>query len=261
MFELLKPTGGVLCDRISRRRLLEVGGLSAVGLSLPTLLRAEAAAVTAGPAAAVQPARAKSCIIVFLNGGPSHLDMWDMKPDAPAEVRGEFKPISTRVDGIQMSEHLPRLAKLAPHYSLLRSVSHRVSNAHALAVYLALTGDDRGDGNVAVGASQSDFPAVGSVIGRMFPARQAMVPYVSLPYRTKEGAGGPPQPGFHAGWMGQEYDPLFVLKDPNAPDFSIPELTLPSGFDHRRVEMRRGLLRAVNHQIDALARGGEHAAL
>jgi hypothetical protein len=136
-----------------------------------------------------------------------------------------------------------------------------VSNAHALAVYLALTGDDRGDGNVAVGASQSDFPAVGSVIGRLFPARQAMVPYVSLPYRTKEGAGGPPQPGFHAGWMGQEYDPLFVLKDPNAPDFSIPELTLPSGFDHRRVEMRRGLLRAVNHQIDALARGGEHAAL
>jgi hypothetical protein len=107
MLELLSPTGGVLCDRISRRRLLEVGGLSVAGLTLPGLLKAEAGKAST--------ARAKQCIILFLNGGPSHLDMWDMKPDAPAEIRGEFKPISTPVPGIQMSEMLPRVAKLSPH--------------------------------------------------------------------------------------------------------------------------------------------------
>jgi hypothetical protein len=265
MLELLKPGAGTLCDRISRRRILEVGGLSAVGLSLAGLLRAEAAPASAHPSlvgtAGARPGTAKSCIIVFLNGGPSHLDMWDMKPDAPAEVRGEFKPISTPVAGIQMSEHLPRLAKLSSDYSLLRSVSHRVSNAHAAAVYLALTGDDRGDTTVAIGFNQKDFPAIGSVVGRVYPARQAMVPYVSLPYRTKEGAGGPPQPGFYGGWMGQQYDPLFIEKDPNAPNFGIPELTLPAGFAPARVEARRGLLHAVNGKLDRLHRDGNFTAL
>jgi hypothetical protein len=260
MLELLKPTAGTLCDRISRRKLLEVGGLSVAGLSLSGLLRAEASAPDPEGMTPKAP-RAKSCIIVFLNGGPSHLDMWDMKPNAPAEVRGEFKALSTPVDGIQMSEHLPRLAKLAPDYALLRSLSHRVSNAHALAVYLALTGDDRGDGNVAVGSGQKDFPAIGSVTSRVYPSRQAMVPYVALPYRTKEGAGGPPQPGFYGGWMGQQYDPLFIEKDPNALDFSIPELTLPTGFSSARVEMRRNLLHAVNGGLDRLHRDGNFTAL
>jgi hypothetical protein len=256
MLRLLKPNAGALCDRISRRTLLEVGGLSVAGLSLSSLLRAEAAGPAGGGTA-----RAKSCIIVFLNGGPSHLDMWDMKPEGPAEVRGEFKPIPTPVAGVQLSEHLPRLAKLAPEFALLRSVHHAVSNAHALAVYLALTGDDRGDGNVAVGFSQGDFPAIGSVVSRVYSPRRAMVPYVSLPYRTKEGAGGPPQPGFYGGWMGQQYDPLFILKDPNAPDFSIPEVTLPGDFTPRRVELRQNLLRAVNQELDAAHRENSFAAL
>jgi hypothetical protein len=256
MLRLLNATAGTHCDRISRRTLLEVGALSTAGLSLSSLLRAEAQ-----PVAARGRATAKSCIIVFLNGGPSHLDMWDMKPEGPAEIRGEFKPINTPVPGIQVSEHLPRLATLAPHYALIRSAYHGVSNAHALAVYLALTGDDRGDGNVAVGFSQSDFPAIGSVAGRVLPSRRAMVPYVSLPYRTKEGAGGPPQPGFYGGWMGQQYDPLFVLKDPNSPEFSIPELTLPGGFTTRRVELRQNLLKAVNHELDTAYRDGSLTAL
>lgn len=258
MLRLLKPNAGMLCDRMSRRTLLEVGGLSVAGLSLSSLLRAEAGTA---PASAGKAAKAKSCIIVFLNGGPSHLDMWDMKPDGPAEIRGEFKPIPTPIAGVQLSEHLPRLAKLAPDFALIRSVHHAVSNAHALAVYLALTGDDRGDGNVAVGFSQSDFPAIGSVVSRVYPPRRAMVPYVSLPYRTKEGAGGPPQPGFYGGWMGQQFDPLFILKDPNAPDFAIPEVTLPGEFTARRVEMRQNLLRSVNQELDAAHRENSFTAL
>jgi hypothetical protein len=252
MLRLLSPSSATLCDRISRRQLLEVGTLSAAGLSLSGLLRAEAAGAGGG--------KAKSCIIVFLNGGPSHLDMWDMKPDGPSEVRGEFKPIPTPVSGIQVSEHLPRLAKLAPDYALLRSMYHRVNNAHAMAVYLALTGDDRGDATIAVGNNQRDFPAIGSVAARVFGSRGAMVPYASLPYQTKEGAGGPPQPGFYGGWLGQQYDPFFILKDPNAADFSIPEVTLPGGIA-RRMEMRRGLLKAVNRSIDTMQRQGGLQAL
>src|SRR5438552_17154104 len=163
--------------------MLQAGAISYLGLSLPQLLRADDRHSTR-----TEKRTADACILVFLNGGPSHLDMWDMKPNAPAEVRGEFKPIATPVAGLQLCEHLPRLARLAPRFSLLRSVHHRVSNAHALAVYLALTGDDRGDGNVAVGSGQGDFPAIGSVVARVYPPRRAMVPYVSLPYRTKEGA-------------------------------------------------------------------------
>src|SRR5437870_12001323 len=127
----MKPTRCPGPPRLSRREVLQVGAAGLLGLSLPGLLRAEQHRRAA--------ASARSCIILFLNGGPSHLDMWDMKPNAPAEVRGEFKALSTPVAGIQMSEHLPRLAKLAPDYALLRSLHHRVSNAHALAVYLALT--------------------------------------------------------------------------------------------------------------------------
>lgn len=261
MLELHLPVGGKLCDRITRRKLLEVGAFSAIGLTLPGLLRAEAAAASPERERRPGPAgTARSCIILFLNGGPSHLDTWDMKPDAPAEVRGEFRPIPTTADGIQICEHLPRLARHGREFALLRSVHHRVSNAHAMAVYLALTGDDRGDATVAVGAGPSDFPAIGSVASRVYPPRRSMVPYVCLPYRTREGAGGPPQPGFYGGWLGRQFDPLFIEKDPNAPDFAIPELTL-SEDAARRIELRRRLLRTVNARLDALLRDGGFAAL
>lgn len=272
MLHLLKPGAGQLCDRVSRRRVLEVGGLSLLGLSLPALLKAEAARAAARrpvpqagqpaplptptaelPRGHPTPPKADHCILIFLNGGPSHLDMWDMKPGAPAEVRGEFKAIPTPVDGIQVSEHLPKLATLARDFSLIRSAHHRVSNAHAAAVYLALTGDDRGDTTVAIGAGQSDFPAIGSVLARVRPGPLEMPSYAALPYQTKEGAGGPPQPGFYGGWLGRAWDPLYILKDPNRPDFAIPELSLPAGFTPRRIEVRRDLLRSVNRELDALA--------
>src|SRR5436305_11671581 len=108
--------------RLNRRQLLQVGGIGLWGLSLPGLLRARTR-----PAEEATAARADSCILVFLNGGPSHLDMWDMKPDAPAEIRGEFKPIATSVPGVQFSEHLPRLARLVHRCTVVRSVYHSVN--------------------------------------------------------------------------------------------------------------------------------------
>jgi hypothetical protein len=187
--------------------------------------------------------RADHCIVVFLNGGPSHLDMWDMKPDAPAEIRGEFRPTATTVPGVQLCEHLPRLARQIHRCSLVRSVHHRVNNSHAAAVYCALTGHDRGE--QGGGAKPTDHPAVGSVLGVRRPPRTPMVPYVLLPFITKEGAGGPPQPGFFGGWLGRRHDPLAVLRDPNAPDFGVPELAPALDVPSARLADRHGLLDAL----------------
>src|SRR2546423_9313388 len=124
----------MLCPgpRVSRRRMIQAGGASVLGLSLPQLLRADDSRKAA--------AHADHCILVFLNGGPSHLDMWDPKPDAPAEIRGEFGTIPTTVPGVRFGEHLPRTAKLLHHCALIRSAHHGVNNAHAARVYTALTG-------------------------------------------------------------------------------------------------------------------------
>jgi hypothetical protein len=124
--------------------------------------------------------------------------------------------------------------------TLVRSMHHSVNNSHAAAVYAALTGHDRGE--LGGGARPTDNPAVGSVVGLHRPPRTAVVPYVMLPYITKEGAGGPPQPGFYGGWLGRSHDPLIVLRDPNAADFAIPELTLPDDVPTGRLAGRQQLL-------------------
>ena len=216
---------------LSRREMVQVGFSGALGLSLPGVLRASPSRV------------ADSCIVIFLNGGPSHLDMWDMKPGAPAEVRGEFKPKPSSVPGVQISEHLPLLAKQMHRCTLVRSVHHSVNNAHAAAVYCALTGHDRGE--KGGGAAPTDHPSIGSVFGMRRPPASAMVPYAVLPYITKEGAGGPPQPGFTGGWLGRQQDPLFVLRDPNAADFKVPELALSDEMLSGRMQARQDLLRSL----------------
>jgi hypothetical protein len=210
-----------------------VGGAGLFGLSLPRLLRAD-------ETRAGRPVSADSCVLIFLNGGPSHLDMWDLKPAAPAEVRGEFRPIRSTVPGVPLCEHLPRLARRLHHCTLVRSVHHSVNNAHAAAVYAGLTGHDRGE--VGGGARPTDHPAIGSVVGLCRPPRAPVVPYVSMPYVTQEGAGGPPQPGFFGGLLGRTRDPLFVLRDPNRADFALPELGPGPEVTGGRLVQRRRLL-------------------
>jgi hypothetical protein len=226
--------------RISRRRMLQVGGAGLLGLGLPQLLHA-AARAPAAPAA-------DACILLFLNGGPSHLDMWDMKPNAPAEIRGEFKPVATSLTGVQLSEHLPKLAKLMHHCALVRSAHHSVNNAHAAAVYCGLTGHDRGE--IGGGTRPTDHPAIGSVVGLMRPPKAPVVPYVSMPYVTAEGAGGPPQPGFFGGLLGRPRDPLFMLRDPNAPNFAMPELSVGPEVSPDRLDARRRLLAHIAERAD-----------
>jgi hypothetical protein len=231
------PASSCLGPRLSRRRILQVGGASLLGLGLPRLLRAD----KERPAGAAT--KADACILIFLNGGPSHLDMWDMKPDAPKEVRGEFQPIATSVPGVQFSEHLPKLARHMHRCTLVRSVHHSVNNSHAAAVYVGLTGHDRGE--LGGGAKPTDHPAIGSVMGLCRPPKRPVVPYVSMPYITQEGRGGPPQPGFFGGLLGRTRDPLFVLRDPNTPDFAMPELGLGPDLDRARLDARRQLLQRI----------------
>jgi hypothetical protein len=220
--------------RLSRRQMLQIGGASLLGLSLPGLLRARYQPGEVGPHAT-----ADHLIVIFLNGGPSHLDMWDMKPSAPVEIRGEFQPIATSMPGVQFSEHLPRLARHMHQCAVVRSVHHSVNNAHAAAVYAGMTGHDRGE--IGGGARPTDHPALGSVAGLVRPVPSGVLPYVSLPFITKEGAGGPPQPGFTGGWLGRTHDPLFVLRDPNSPGFDMPELGLGADMNQSRIRHRQTL--------------------
>ncbi len=226
--------------RISRRQIRQAGAIGLWGLTLPRLLRADGQRSPTGLAA-----KADACILVFLNGGPSHLDMWDMKPEAPAEIRGQFKPIATSVPGVQFSEHLPRLAKHMHRSSLVRSVHHSVNNSHAAAVYAGLTGHDRGE--QGGGANPTDYPAIGSVLGLCRPPQRPVVPFVSMPYITAEGRGGPPQPGFFGGWLGRGVDPLFVLRDPNAANFGMPELLPPAGMTPDYLKTRRRLIGSLEN--------------
>jgi hypothetical protein len=212
--------------------MIQAGAASYLGLNLPLLLRAEESRKATS-------ATADACIVIFLNGGPSHLDMWDPKPDAVPEIRGEFSPIKTSVPGVLFGEHIPKFARQMHRCTVIRSAHHSVNNAHAAAVYCALTGHDRGE--IGGGARPDDYPAIGAVTGMYRPPEGAVVPHVMLPYITKEGAGGPPQPGFYGGWLGKPRDPLIILRDPNAADFALPELTLGPDIDPTRFDARKHL--------------------
>ena len=257
--EIVAPFSG---NPFSRRELLRIGGAGIMGVSLAKLLAAADSA--ANPAALNGPAiapKADACIVLMLNGGPSHLDMWDMKPDAPDNTRGEFKPISSSLTGVPVCEHMPKLSQQMHRCTLIRSMHHSVNNAHAMAVYTAMTGHDKGDANVAIGNSSGDYPSPGAVMARLRPAPSDAVPHVALPYMTKEGAGGPPQPGFFGGLLGRAYDPLWVLKDPNAADFSVPEFVLPGDITIDRITRRGELLHQLKGAIDSAAAQGALAPM
>lgn len=224
---------------LTRRHALQLGALGLSGLGMPAL--------TASAADSSIVARADNCIVLFLNGGPSHLDMWDLKPDAPREIRGEFQPINSSLSGVSLSEHLPGLARHMHRTTLIRSMNHSVNNSHAAAVYAALTGHDRGE--LGGGARPTDRPSPGSVLAWLRPPKNRTLPYVALPYKTKEGASGPLQPGFLAGLMGQTYDPFWVLNDPNNRNFHVDNLQLPSTVTLDRMKDRTDLLTGLGRGV------------
>ena len=226
---------------VSRRDLLQVGGLGLTGATLPGLLSARETTRARGG----QPT-ADACILIHLNGGPPHLDMWDPKPDAPAAIRGEFGTISSSIPGYRVGSLMPKLARHMHRATIVRSMHHSVNNAHAAAVYCSLTGHDRGE--QGGGTKQTDHPSPGSILTLLRPPQRVVVPHVTLPYMTQEGRGGPPQPGFFGGFLGRAHDPLFVLRDPNSKDFGVPELTLRTGVSAQRLSVRRRLFDDLNRR-------------
>jgi hypothetical protein len=241
-----------LCDGVTRREALRVGGLGIGGLLWSDLLRAQAA--TSRRTAASHFGQARACILIFNYGGPSHLDVWDLKPSAPSEIRGEFQPAATCVPGIAITEHLPRLARLADRYAIVRSVSHR-DNDHAIGTYLALTGYSHPRSDILgiePPASPQDMPCLGSVVSRLRPATRPVFSYVTL--GDLRHFGNNDSMGQVAGCLGRLYDPFtvpFIRPLTGAMDLG-GVASVMAEVDSARMGGRRQLLQQMSRAAPAL---------
>jgi len=252
---------------LTRREILRAGGLGLGlhGMGLPGLLRARAAAATR-PASAPTFGRAKACILLFMWGGPAQQETWDLKPDAPAEVRGEFRPIATNVTGLMISEHFPALATRAHHLAVIRSVHHADVN-HLTATHELLTGRPSPRGEAAPLAE--DWPHFGAVLARLNGGRErtALPPFVQMRPTVPQGAPRfvESSHGQGAGWLGPSLNPLTLDDDPSRagfrPEATLGALSLPDGLALGRLEDRRRLLEAVDAQARGLGRAAQVAAL
>jgi|HubBroStandDraft_6_1064221.scaffolds.fasta_scaffold117102_2 hypothetical protein len=252
---LLSPQP-VAATRTDRRRFLTratSGLLSALALS-------RAGSVIGSETAEKSPRKtARHCILVYLLGGPSHLDMWDPKPSAPAEIRGPFEAISTAVPGLHFTEHLPLLAQRADRLAIVRSVSHD-NNDHPYMAYYTLTGRIS---PVALGAntvlppSRSDDPHIGAIVSKFKHADPSVPGYVAIPELTVRMAPVPVAGGGRAGFLGPRFDPLPVNDDPTRP---IASLALPSGVTAARMNGREELLALLDGRTLGAARAADYAA-
>jgi hypothetical protein len=233
-----------LCDerrsdgRWTRREWLRVGGLAALG-------------ALAGRASGMpEPARARSVLLVFTGGGVSQLDTFDMKPDAPAEIRGEFRALPTRVSGTRLCEHLPRLAQMADRYAIVRSVSHDDVD-HGSASYLALTGQFHLRRSSNPPPRPTDFPTYGAILRRVRPTSH--FPYTAVhlngPLLTPREAG----PGQFGGFLGRAHEPL-VLGDVSAGPATMSGLEPQPDLPAVRLEARQSLLESIDRQASAWQR-------
>src|SRR5205814_37874 len=188
--------------------------------------------------------------VIFLHqfGGPPGHETFDMKPDAPAEVRGSFKPIRTRVPGLQVCELLPRVAEVADKLTVVRCLQHTMKN-HNSAGYYSLTGVAPPTDDQRLRDSLDLFPALGSIVDKLAPAEKGTATFVSYPHVIADGSI---TPGQHASFLGKAHNPLFVNQDPNRPDFKLPELTLPENLSVERLENRRDMLKLIDEQSELL---------
>src|ERR1051325_2954213 len=237
----------------SRRHLLKVGGLGLLGLSLPKLLRAEEIQNAPRATRNSLKARARSVIFLYQFGGPSHIDMFDMKPTAPEGIRGLHKPIATAADGIAVSERLPRLAKVMDKVTLIRSMHHHIKN-HNPASYYALTGHAPPVDDITLRDSPELFPAYGSVVDHLAPVSGALPTFVALPYVIGDGTI---TPGQGASFLGKAHDPLLITRDPNSAEFKLPELNLPANVSNERLLHRRSIQKIIDGQSRLLSQSAQ----
>ena len=256
---------GSTCDGWSRREFLRVGGAGLFGLSLADILALQAK----GSVPPIDPkqkggwGKAKSVIFLFLQGGPSHIDIWDPKPDAASNIRGEFKPIKSNVPGVWLSETMPLLAKQMDKATLIRSMSYTPVGLfnHTAAIYQIMTGytpDRVSPSGQLEPPAANDFPHFGCQVSRLKPPETPMLPFVLLPRPLQEsnviGKGGT------AGFLGAAHDPYFFYQDPNK-DIKLDDLTLRKDVSKERLERRATLLKKVEESMPEMEKAVASYAL
>jgi hypothetical protein len=224
MLQLLTGRRAADCTGLSRREFLTVGGLSALGLTLPAFLRLRQQAAASEPV----PARTVNCILLWMQGGPSHLDTFDPKPNAPLEIRGEFGTVPTRTPGVRLSEHLPLIAQQTDKLSIIRGHDPR-NGSHGVADHLMMSGHRF---NPAMA-----FPCFGSVVARERGYRNGLFPFVQLGRNIDRRFNG----GV-AGFLGDQYNPFEVHEDPNLATFRVRDLSVAAGTEGARLQRRHSLL-------------------
>src|SRR5262245_42049798 len=225
-FDAHRPV--TFCDGLSRRDFLHAGALSALGLTLPGFLAAKQAGAAKDDGV--------NGIMLFLVGGPSHIDTWDPKPDAPAEVRGPFQPIATAATGMKITEIFPRMARLSDRFSLIRSVYHTATAVHDTGHQMMQTG--------RLFTGGIEHPHVGCVLGYLKGRRGEVPAHVLLPRPIGRTGGNMPH-GQTAGYLGKPHDPFVLDADPNAPNFTVPDLAPPDYLTPARAQRRQRMRAAV----------------
>ncbi len=224
------------CDGMSRRDFLHAGALSTLGLTMPGFMGLQAAG-------AVDKKKDMNCIFLFLVGGPSQLDTFDMKPDAPREIRGPYKPIRTNNPDIQISEIFPNLAQHGDKFSLIRTMYHKAAGVHDTGHQMMQTGHLFQNG--------MEHPHAGCVYGYLKGGINGMPPHVLMPRPIGPTGGNMPH-GQSAGYLGKSHDPFILNAEPDLADFKVPDLLPPDYISASRAERRRNLRSIVDDSVKQL---------
>ena len=234
MFRLDADRAVEFCDGLRRRDFLHAGSLPLLGLGLQQMFGLKALG-------AVDNAKSDmNCIFLMLVGGPSQLDTWDMKPDAPIEIRGPYQPIKTNVAGMEISENFPRMAKHADKYAIIRSVYHTAAAVHDTGHQMMQTG--------RLFQGGVEHPHMGCVLGRLKGPKGDVPPHVLLP-RTIGNTGGNMPHGQNAGYLGKMHDPFVLNSDPSDPNFRVPDMLPPDYLPPLRVDRRRNWREMVDKSV------------
>lgn len=238
------------CEGFSRRDFLKVGSAGLLGLSLPQLLKLESEA-RANPARSTTPSRqATSVIMIWLAGGPATIDMWDLRPNAPEGIRGEFRQIPTSAPGVEICEHLPQMARVMNRTTVVRSLAHTIPS-HGPATVFMTTGNRPGPA--------LQYPAMGSLVTRLMPAAPGVPPYVSFT-ELRNGSAG------QSGYLGTAYNPFIVegapaagnrANAPTAANLRVRGITLPTGFTLDQLENRDRLLNNFDQTFQNVDRNSD----
>lgn len=232
-------------SRFSRRDAIQAGGLGALGLTLPQLLASRSASAAEAGGSGLAFGKAKSVILFWLTGGPPQHETWDPKPDAPAQIRGEFGAIASRTPGLDVCELMPKTAGLTDKLAVLRAVASG-DNSHSSSGYQMLTGVPHiplSRENV-VSKPPNVWPSLGAIVRTLREDRGGLPAAITLP-RYIANVGEILWPGQDAGILGRQFDPWLLVCDPNDPKFEIPDLALPKDTPQARFDARRGLLREL----------------